>query len=87
VEVVADSLFEAAILGLRILRKEEWFQEGIAAATKIEVAVREPATIHTITLEQIERWLTGATISPNERVKKDRLRGMLKITAKSSSGG
>ena len=47
------------MLGLQILRTEAWFQEGIAAATKIEVAVREPATIHTVTLQQIERWLGG----------------------------
>jgi hypothetical protein len=78
VEVVADSLFEAAILRLQILRKEEWFQDGIAAGRKIEVAVREPITIHTVTLQQIERWLRGATISPNERVKKDRLKGLLR---------
>lgn len=45
---------------------------------KLEVDVREPATKHTITLLQIERWLSGATISPNERVKKDRLRAMLR---------
>jgi hypothetical protein len=78
VEVVAESLFEAAVLGLGILRRDDWFQEGLGAATRIEVEVREPATRHTVTLTQIERWLSGATISPNERVKKDRLKGMLR---------
>jgi hypothetical protein len=48
------------------------------ARSCFEGAVREPATIHTVTLLQIERWLTGATISPNERVKKDRLKSMLR---------
>jgi hypothetical protein len=45
---------------------------------KIEVAVPEPATIHTVTMQQIERWLNGAAIGPNERVKKDRLKGMMR---------
>jgi hypothetical protein len=60
---------------LQILRKDGWMEQGIGVATKIEVAVREPATIHTVTLAQIERWLNGATISPNERLKRERLRG------------
>jgi hypothetical protein len=59
-----------------LCHKDDWFQDGIGAATKIEVAVREPATIHTVTLQQIERWLSGATISPIERVRKERLRAL-----------
>jgi hypothetical protein len=84
VEIVAESLFEAAVIGLQILRKDGWVQETIGAGTKIEVEVREPATRHTITLQQIERWLTGATINPSEKVKKDRLRGMLREAGKSA---
>ena len=78
VEVVAETLFEAAILGLGILRSDTWVEGAVGAATKIEGEVREPATKHAVTLQQIERWLSGATISPNERVKKDRLKGMLR---------
>jgi hypothetical protein len=37
-------------------------------------AVREPATIHTVTLQQFERWLGGPTISPNGRVNKTGMR-------------
>ena len=84
VEVVAETLFEAAILGLGILRKDTWIDGAVGAATKIEVEVREPVTKHAVTLQQIERWLSGATISPNERVKKDRLRGMLRSSPKLS---
>jgi hypothetical protein len=80
-EVAADSLFEAAVLGMQILKKDGWIQETFGAATKIEIEVRDPATKHTVTLQQIERWLSGATISPNERVKKDRLKAMLKQPA------
>jgi hypothetical protein len=85
VEVVAESLYEAAVIGVQILRKDEWVDQGIGVATKIEVEVREPATKHTVTLSQIERWLNGATISPNERVKKDRLKGILRSSRSPSN--
>jgi hypothetical protein len=41
------------------------------------VAVYEPVVKHTLTVEQVERWLDGATSSPHEKVKKDRLKGMM----------
>jgi hypothetical protein len=44
---------------------------------KIDVQVREPATTHTVTLTQIQAWISGATPSPAERVRKDRLRAIL----------
>jgi hypothetical protein len=49
----------------------------VGGAAKIDVEAGEPVTRHTVTMQQIERRLTSATISPNERVKKDRLRGLL----------
>lgn len=77
VEVQAESLFEAAVLAIQILRKEGW-TDPIGVSTRIEVEVREPVTRHTLTLLQVERWLNGASTSPNERIKKDRLKGLLK---------
>jgi hypothetical protein len=76
VEVVADSLFEAAALGLQVLRTDGW-TEPIGGSTRIEVEVRQPVTKHAVTLMQIQKWLDGATQSPNERVKKDRLKRLL----------
>jgi hypothetical protein len=86
IEVVADSLFEAAVLGLQVLRKDGWIDGVVGGATKIDVEVREPVTRHTVTMQQIERWLTGATGSPNERVKKERLRALLKPCSTSDRG-
>lgn len=37
----------------------------------------QPVTKHVVTLTQTQRWLDGATQSPNERVKKDRLKRLL----------
>lgn len=55
VEVVAESLFEAAVLGVQVLRKDGWIEGMLGATTKIDVEVREPVTRHTVTMQQIER--------------------------------
>ena len=84
VDVVAESLLEAAVLGVQVLRRDGWIDGVVGGATKIDVEVRELVTRHTVTMQQIERWLTGATISPNERVKKDRVRALL-VRARSAA--
>jgi hypothetical protein len=76
-EVAAESLFEAAAMALAVLKKDGW-TNTIGPAARLEVEVREAVVKHTVTVTQIERWLQGATTSPNERVRKDRLRALLK---------
>lgn len=76
-EVQAESVFEAAAVGLKILRGDGW-SEPIGASTKVDVEVREPVTKHHVTLMQLQRWLDGATSSPNELVKKNRLKELLR---------
>jgi hypothetical protein len=76
VDVLADSLFEAAALGLKLLRDDGWVDTP-GPATRLEVQVKAPAVKHEVTVQQIQRWLDGASISPNERVKKAKLKSML----------
>lgn len=76
VEVVAGSLFEAGVLGLSALKGDAW-TEDIGPATRLEVQVQEPAVKHTLSVLQIKRWLDGASISPNEMVRKQKLKAML----------
>jgi hypothetical protein len=76
VEVEAESLYEAVVLGVRRLRKDTW-TEQVGTATVLDVEVREPATKHSISLRQVERWLGGATSNPNEAVKKAKLKMLL----------
>jgi hypothetical protein len=76
VEVQAESLFEAAILAVRMFRGDPWI-EHVGPATMLEIEVREPAAKHAITMKQVERWLEGASTSPNEGVKKARLKTLL----------
>ena len=76
VEVQAESLFEAAVLGVRTFSSDPWI-EHVGPATVRDVEVREPAAKHAISLMRVERWLGGASTSPNEGVKKARLKNLL----------
>jgi hypothetical protein len=76
VEVEAESLFEAAILALRAFRKAQWIG-SVGPAMPLEIEVRGPVTRHTITLIQVQRWLDGSVNSPNEMVKKQKLKELL----------
>jgi hypothetical protein len=76
VEVTAESLFEAAALALTAFRNDGW-TDPIGPATKLDVEIRQPVVRHSVSVLQIERWIQGATSSPNERVKKDRLARLL----------
>jgi hypothetical protein len=72
VEVEAESLYEAAVLGVRRLNNDAWI-EKIGPATVVDIEIREPATTHSMSLQQVERWLAGATTNPNEAMKKAKL--------------
>jgi hypothetical protein len=76
VEVQAESLFEAAVLGVRTFRSDPWI-EHVGPVTVLDIEVREPAAKHAITMMQVERWLEGASTSPTEGVKKARLKDLL----------
>ena len=76
VEVQAESLYEAAILGVARLRADGW-SDQIAPGTPLEVRVSEPATTHTLTLAQLRRWTEGIAVSPDETLKKNRLKALL----------
>jgi hypothetical protein len=75
VEVQAETLYEAAVMAMAALRSDPWI-ERVGPSTILDVEVREPATKHAISLQQVERWLEGA-ISPNEASRKARLKMML----------
>jgi hypothetical protein len=76
VEVLADTLYEAAALGLKLLRDDGWVDQP-GPATRLQIEVKAPAVRHEVTVQQIQRWLEGASISPNEMVRKAKLKAML----------
>jgi hypothetical protein len=76
VDVIAESVYEAAAVGVSALKGSGWV-DVVAPGTEIEIQVREPATRHRITLQQLLRWCDGIAISPDETLRKRRLRDLL----------
>jgi hypothetical protein len=75
-EVEAESLYEAAVLAVMRLNADPWL-EKIGPGTVLDIEVRNPGTSHSISLQQVERWLGGATTNPNEAMKKAKLKMLL----------
>ena len=75
-EVQAESLYEAAVTAITVFNRDPWL-EKIGPATVLDIEIREPATRHAISLQQVNRWLDGATPNPNEASRKAKLKTML----------
>jgi hypothetical protein len=76
VEVTAESLYEAAATALSIFRQSEW-GDTIGPNTDLHVAVKNPETTHRVTQNQIRRWCDGVAVSPDELLKRQRVRSLL----------
>jgi hypothetical protein len=76
VDVTAESVYEAAALGVSALRESGW-ADVAALGTELEIQVREPPTCHRITVQQIHRWCDGVAVSPDETLKRRRLKQLL----------
>jgi len=75
VEVRADTLYEAAVRGLRALRATGWVpQSGLSRNIRIEV--REPATVHTLPFSRLESWLYDKS-NPRDYANRAKLRDLL----------
>lgn len=76
VEVTAESVYEAAALGVSALKQSGWVG-AVTQGTELEIHVRETPTCHRLTIQQIYRWCDGVTTSPGETLKKRRLKQLL----------
>jgi hypothetical protein len=74
VEVEAESLFEAAVLAMKIFKQHNCEPGPV---TKLEIEIRSAVT-HTVTPKKIHEWLQGGAKSPKEAVMKDKLKGLLR---------
>lgn len=73
VEVNADSMYEAAVLGVCAFRKHDCEPVGL---NKLEIEIRSSIT-HTVTVTKMLEWLNGGAKSPKEAAMKERLRELL----------
>lgn len=76
VEVTAETLYEAAAAGVSLLRQEDW-ADGIGPGTQLEVRVKSPETTHLVTVSQITRWCDGVAVSPDEVLKRRKVKELL----------
>ncbi|MEQ1868742.1 MAG: hypothetical protein ABL961_01820 [Vicinamibacterales bacterium] len=60
VSVDAESLYEAAVTAMTAFSRDPAL-ERIGPATVLDMEIREPATKHSISLQQVTRYLDGAT--------------------------
>jgi len=76
VDVEAETLYEAAGLGLARLKKDGWI-EGLGPGSRLEIQVREPSTIHSLTVAQLNRWIESGTKSPADVLRRARVKQQL----------
>ena len=76
VDVEAETLYEAAGLGLARLKKDGWI-EGLGPGSRLDIVVREPSTSHSLTVQQLHRWTDGVTTSPAEVLRRARVKQLL----------
>ena len=76
VDVEAETLYEAAAVGLARLKKDGWI-EGLGPGTRLEIHVREPGSHHVLSVRHVERWVNSVNASPSETLKKAKLRQLL----------
>jgi hypothetical protein len=78
VDVEAETLYEAAGFGLARLKKDGWI-EGLGPGSRLEIQVREPATVHSLTVQQLHRWIESGTKSPADVLRRTRVKQQLGI--------
>ena len=77
VEVMADSLYEAAALALKAMAQAEFIDPSPGPASRFEIQVRPPAVTHSVTVGQVRRWIESGSSDPRVAIKKARLAEML----------
>jgi hypothetical protein len=76
IDLEAESVYEAAIRGVHLLKKDGWV-DNLGPGTELDVEVREPATSHRVTVQQLRRWCDGVTANPGETLRKAQLKQLL----------
>ena len=78
VEVVASSLYEAAVMAIAQFRNCGFTAAAPGPATRLTVSIKQSGTMHEVQWGKIEAWLQGDGRSPAEQGTKIRLRELLR---------
>ena len=74
-EVTAETVYEAAVLGIRAINTH-WAEEPWLM-TRIAVEVVAPAVRHEVTFKALREWIDKGSGSPKEMAQRSRLKTML----------
>ena len=77
VDVAAESLYEAAILGISALRRDSFLESVPGPATRLEVEIKHPTVRHAVSLQQLKTWLDRGSTNPAEVLRRKRLKSLL----------
>ena len=77
VNVAAESLFEAAALGVEALRADKMNPCRPPTAAILEVTIQPPPVVHRVPMAQLRTWMQSHGKSPREVVIKSRLKESL----------
>ena len=77
VSVAASSLYEAAALALAEFKKSGFALAEVGPGTRFKVAVQTPATMHELSVRNLQMWLDSNGRTPREQAVKVTLRQRL----------
>jgi len=75
-EVTAESLFEAAALGLNQFRRAEWSREASLDTGTLRVEVCE-STFYNVKVAELEAWLNRTGGAPRDIIARQKVRSRL----------
>ncbi|MEO8661360.1 MAG: hypothetical protein ABI693_23010 [Bryobacteraceae bacterium] len=80
VQITAESLYEAAVLGVNALRSNEFLGDALAPAAILDIEVYQTLTYHTLQMTKLQNWLESSARTPAEHAQKKRLRELFFFT-------
>lgn len=78
VQVLAASLYEAALVALQQFRRSDWSREVALDAALLQVEVWQAPTMYKIKVEDLEKWLERKGGSPRDVALRHTIRSRLK---------
>jgi hypothetical protein len=79
VKIRAESVYEAALLGLERLQQADWSCSDVLENDGlVTVEVWEEPTIHCLQVKKLKQWLNEPGRMPPDEAKKKKLRDLLK---------
>jgi hypothetical protein len=83
---MAESLYEAAALGLKRLVSAELIESLPVPQMSLEIEVREAPTRHQLTVKGVRDYTQATLTGPAERLKRERIRALLAYRSHWTSG-